>query len=371
MKVVIITGASGFIASAICVDLVKDYHVVAIDRREPSRVLRESASSAIWAVQDISDESSLRDTFTATKERFGLISVVIHFAAFCHFGRDWHPEYQSTNIDGTAKLISIASELGASRIIFASSIAAMEPPAPGTSLTTESPACDLIPYATPKRLGEELLRKARCSVPSVILRIGGVFSDWCELPPLHSLIRYWTSRGPLGRVVPGRGQSGIPYIHRSDLVSLVRKVISKDKELGEFEIFLASQNGSVSHNQLFPIVRHVATNSPIPKPIYVHPTVAKIGLYAKCAHGKLTGHMPYERPWMLAYVDRPWEVDTTRTQTTLDWDCTSDKGILDRLPMIIQNKIAHPEIWEERNVLRNEGRYSYYDDLNSSSYGRV
>jgi len=42
------------------------------------------------------------------------------------------------------------------------------------------------------------------------MRIGGVFSDWCELPPLYSLIRMWSRRGPIGRCIPGVAKRASP-----------------------------------------------------------------------------------------------------------------------------------------------------------------
>lgn len=39
--IVIVTGASGFIGSALCIDLANDFLVVAIDHREPPLRLRE------------------------------------------------------------------------------------------------------------------------------------------------------------------------------------------------------------------------------------------------------------------------------------------------------------------------------------------
>ncbi len=60
--IVIVTGASGFIGSAVCIDLAKDFLVVAIDRREPTLRLREVAPLIIWHILDISDNLAVNQS---------------------------------------------------------------------------------------------------------------------------------------------------------------------------------------------------------------------------------------------------------------------------------------------------------------------
>jgi len=357
--IIVITGASGFIGSAVCVDLAKDFMVIAIDRREPTEQLRRAAPRVIWHIIDIADNQAISKAFAQTKNDFGQIDFVIHLAAYYDFGTDWVPEYQRTNVDGTAKVIDASIKEGVRRLIFASSIAAMEPPAIGSYLTEESPTSEFLPYARSKSLGERLLEEAGSLVPCNILRIAGVFSDWCELPPLYSLIKLWTSAFPFGCIIPGRGESGIPYIHVNDLVHLIRLCILQNHELGPYNIFLASQHGAVLHRQLFPAIRSTAGYSGSLRPIHIPRKVAKYGTWFRWALGEISGNMPYERPWMLEYVDKPWNTDTSNTRRTLDWDCTPALGLLKKIPDIRNNVKTDPKGWKERNISRNERRFSY------------
>ena len=86
---------------------------------------------------------------------------------------------------------------------------------------------------------------------------GRVFSDWCELPPLYSLIRLWSRRGSIGRCFPGRGRTGFPYIHRDELVRFVRRVIEKNDVLSRHEVLFASEDGCTCHDDLFPPIRRI------------------------------------------------------------------------------------------------------------------
>ncbi len=357
--VVIITGASGFLGSAICIDLAKDFRVIALDNREPSEQLKKAALQTTWHILDIANHLSVSEVFAQIKLDFGQIDFVVHLAAYYDFGKEWVGEYQSTNITGTANVLNASKYEGVNRLIFASSIGAMKPPPVGSSLTEESPTSEFIPYARSKFLGEKLIMETSPQIPYTILRIAGVFSDWCELPPLYGLIKLWTSAFPFGCLIPGRGETGIPYIHVNDLVSIVRQCILLDQKLGPSNIFLASQHGAVLHRQLYPVIRSESRYPVSIKPIHITQKVAKTGLWFRHALGKVTGHTPYEQPWMLDYVDKSWATDTVLTRGILNWDCTPDQEILQKIPIIMSNLRKDPTGWESRNRSRNERHFVY------------
>jgi hypothetical protein len=66
-----------------------------------------------------------------------------------------------------------------------------KPPSPDAGPTASSrryvPArwmANGIPYAKSQSIGERMIRSASYRVLAVVLKIGGAFSAWCELPPL-------------------------------------------------------------------------------------------------------------------------------------------------------------------------------------------
>jgi nucleoside-diphosphate-sugar epimerase len=358
-KVLLITGAAGFLGSAITVELSREHTVIAVDVREPSEALRRAAPSVVWKRLDIADPESVIALFRGIRGNHRQLDFLIHFAAFYHFGGDWRPEYERNNVQGTAHLLRAAREASAQRVIFASSIAAMEPPPPGQLLTEKTPTSTFIPYARSKHLGERMIAQAAKALPGIALRIAGAFSDWCELPPLYSLIKLWSGRGPLSRLVPGRGDSGFPYIHRSDVVRSVRRCIECHAELAPFEVLLASPSGAVSHNQVFSAVRRAAGRGAPPAPIFISPRLARLGISMRTAFGRLVQETSYEQPWMLDFVDRPWVTDVSNTDSRLAWSCTPGMGILDRLPQILERFRADRRAWDLHNRCRNEGRYDY------------
>jgi nucleoside-diphosphate-sugar epimerase len=356
---ILVTGAAGFLGSAVTIDLARDHTVVAIDRRAPSGALVHAAPTVIWQQVDITHRRALMRALEAANARLGSIDFVVHLAAFYHFGSDWRPEYQLTNIDGTANVLQLARDGEVRRFVFASSVAAMAPSPQGQALTERSPTAHFLPYAKSKSIGEQMVRDSSDRLPAAVLRIAGVFTDWCELPPLYSLIKVWTGPAPLSRAVVGSGTTGIPYLHRHDLVRAVRACVARHQLLDRYEVLLASQTGTTSHNELFDLVHRQPPHQRPVRPIHLPALAARLLVGLRCAWGSALRNMPYERPWMLKYVDRPWVVDTSYTRRKLGWDCTAGMGIADRLPQILQRVKVHRAEWHRRNRLRNEGQYAY------------
>lgn len=360
-KVIVITGAAGFLGSAITVALSQNHEITALDIRQPGSALVAATPGVKWLQVNIADSTSVSRSFQQVKADCSHIDFIIHLAAYYHFGRDWRKEYEQTNITGTENIVKTAINHGVRRILFASSIIALGPPTPGQILDENSPTNDYIPYAKSKSIGEKIIKDGSSQLPGIIIRFGGIFSDWCELPPLYSLIKLWSKIGLPGRIMPGKGESGFPYIHRSDAVQFVKRCISLHNQLDPLEIFLAAQNGAVYHKELFSVIKKTLFKQSFSKPISISPGIAKIGLFMNLALDKMAGKSSFEQPWMLDFIDLPMIADSSSTQRKLNWSCSPGKSVLDKLQIILKQYQEQRKIFDERNRLRNEGRYIYSD----------
>lgn len=369
-KVVIVTGSSGFLGSAICVDLYRVYRIIGVDCRPPSAILQRMAPEVRWQYLDISDSGAVKTFFNDLAAEHLPVDFVLHMAAFYHFGQHWLPEYERVNVRGLQNMLEGACRLETRRFIFAGSIASLPPPSGGGSLTEKSSPGNATAYTKSKTIGEALLAQYSERMPTLALRIGGVFSDWCELPPLYSLIKLWTTPDPMGRVIPGRGLTGFPYIHRRDLVTCVRRIIQRHESLARSEILFASPAGCTTHNDLFTVIRKECGQGLDPDPIFIAPALARYGLFVKNLAKAVFGRKRYERRWMMDYVDTPLVVDTSYTVEKLQWTPGPELGILNRLPVLMQRFKADRRKWERRNIRRNEGHYAYAPDgpLRSSGF---
>ncbi len=360
---ILITGASGYLGSAISADLARDNRVIGIHRREPTAKQKSAASHAIWEKGEVADEDCIDSIFRRHFSAGHPIDYVIHFAVFTDYGEKWRDEYCDTNVIGTRNIIEVAARYpGVRRIIFAGSIAALNPAPQGEFLTEKTPAGGHIAYSRSKALGEKLLAQNSHRIPVAVLRIGGVFTDWCELPPLFSVMKAW-SQPFTGRLVPGLGNTGFPYIHRRDIVRIMRRIIEKDDSLNRYETLFASPPGYTSHKELFPIIRRECGKGYATKPIHVPPSLAKFVLHGKYLINTLRKKETYERSWMIDYVDRPLVVDTTYTQNKLNWIPTPKLHILRRLPILMRHFNKRYAEWHARNIRRNDQKYEYEPDV--------
>jgi nucleoside-diphosphate-sugar epimerase len=359
---IIVTGSSGFLGSAICVDLSRTWPVIGIDRRCPSRALRQAARGVDWHLIDIADRGALEALFQHARQRHP-IDFVLHMAAFYHFGRYWTPACERTNVQGLENVLAAACHAGVHRFVFAGSIASLPPPPPGHRLTEDSAPEAAVAYSRAKAIGERMLARYSLHMPTVALRIGGVFSRWCELPPLFSLMQMWTQPGLIGRCIPGRGLSGFPFIHRAELVACVRQILKRHTHLARRETLFAAPTGHTSHNDLYPVVRKAWDPRAVPRPIYIPTPLARGILFFKNSCRLVVNRKRYERRWMLDYVDRPLAVDTARTSQRLRWQPDPEAGILNRLAPMIERLKRHRQMWARRNLRRNEGCYRYGESV--------
>lgn len=344
----VLTGASGFVGRRVLETVRSRFRVFAVDRLSQAESQAPDHPNVSWHQLDVGEPQPLSRFFTEVRAGGGA-QVLLHLAAYYDFTGDDHPEYRRTNVDGTCLLLEMSRGLGLERFVFASSAAACEFPRPGTALTEESPPDASHPYGVSKRRGEELVREAARDFPVAIVRFAALFSDWCEYAPLFVFLQTWLSQRWNARVLGGRGQSAVPYLHVRDLALCLDRVVERRRELPNEQVLLASPDGAVTHTELFAAATAYAYGRPR-RPLHVPKPLAAVGIRARHTLGKLLGEEPFERPWMSKMIDLRLDVDARRTRELLDWAPRPRLSILRRIPFLIENSKADPVEWYARNA---------------------
>ncbi|HSO23127.1 MAG TPA: NAD(P)-dependent oxidoreductase, partial [Chondromyces sp.] len=342
-----ITGASGFLGRLLVELLRRRHRIVALDRRPLIEAGMADHSSVEWYQLDLTDAPLLRDTFACIRAG-GRVDVLIHLAAYYDFTGEEHPEYQRTNIVAMRSLLDASRGLGLEHFIFASSVAACPFSSPGRPITEATPPDGRHIYARTKRAGERMLADFTDSFSPLIVRFAAMFSDWCEYPPLQVMLDTWLSGAWDARILAGRGDSAIPYLHVRDSAFFMMRLLEQRHRLEPLEVLMPGEDGAVSHLELFRAATAHVHGSPR-RPIHLPKPLCRPGIWVRDLVGRAIGTRPFERTWMADYVDRRMDIDAGRTRARLGWSPTPRLSLLTRLPFLIEHRRENPLEWYRRN----------------------
>lgn len=345
---IVLTGASGFIGRNFLEQMRDTNVIIAIARRSEREANISSHPNVHWIQWDIANRQQL-DSVRYQIVRFGGADFLIHLAAFYDFNYTDDVSYSRTNIDGTHNILELARDLKVKRLIFASSLAACSFPEPGKTIDERTPADAEFAYARTKRIGEEMVSEFSRDISSTVIRFAAVYSDWCEYPPLYKFLETWLSNHYDSRILGGKGESAIPYIHINDLIALFRIILDKSHLLPGYDVYAASPDGSTSHRELFELATHHFFGEGI-KPVYIPVYIAYPGIILRNVLSRLRLiPPPFEKLWMLKYLDRKLDADASYTRRALKWEPSPRYHIRRRLLFLLSRMKSNPYEWSARN----------------------
>ena len=345
---ILVTGASGFVGRNLVEGLCRDYYIYALARRTQQEAGVKTHENIEWILVDIGQESSLAKVMGRIKKE-GDVDFVVHLAAYYDFDNEPHPEFERTNVLGTRLLLEHSKELGLKRFIYASSIAACNFPPPGKAVNEQSPLDADFPYAISKQKGEKMLKAYSENFPCASVRLAAVYGDWCEYGLLYILLKTWLSSSWRSRIIGGNGESAIPYVHVLCVAQVISLVIAKSDQLPRFDVYLASPDGATSQAELFDLATRYYFGE-IKHPIFMPNWLAAIGVYVLDCLGRLIGKRPFERPWMIEYIDLKLPVEAAYTRKTLGWQPRNRYHITRRLLFLLENLKSFPVQWHQKNT---------------------
>ncbi|MFC2111974.1 NAD-dependent epimerase/dehydratase family protein [Bacteroidota bacterium] len=345
---IIITGASGFIGRHFVEHNVTRYRMFCLARRSQRESGIPKHENIRWTQVDIGDFSNLQNVVESINQ-YGGADYILHLAGYYDFTMVDHPQYEHTNVDGTRNVLKLAQYLNIKRFIFASSLAACKfNKSPDQVLDELSPPDATYPYARSKRKAEEMIQNYSSLFPCSILRFAAVYSDWCEYPPLFVFLSTWLSEKWNSKILGGKGESSITYIHIVDLVKMIQSILDQSDNLPQLATYVASPSGTVTHNELYEAAtKYFYGRSK--RAVRMPKIIALPGVIARTALGNLLGEKPFERPWMMRYIDKKLIVDAKHTNENLSWKTSPRNDILRRLLFMIENMKNHYVDWTVKN----------------------
>ncbi|MDT4289264.1 NAD-dependent epimerase/dehydratase family protein [Methylomonas sp. MO1] len=269
MTKALVTGASGFIGSQLCLALRNQGYAV------------RSCSRAGHGPDNIAFDLAQREPFPP--ELCAGIDVVFHLAGKAHAlaeNQQDAAEYRQVNTEGTRKLLEAAQQAGVKKFVFFSSVKAVgygnQQP---MDETLNEPASD--PYGLSKYDAEQLVLHGGYVPHPVVLRLSMVYGDTGKgnLPRMIRAIR----RG----IFPPLPESGNQrsMVHVTDVVTSALLAAEKLEAAGQ--IYIVTDQQSYSTRQIYDAIRAALGKSPlawsVPMPLLA--SFARLG----DGFGQLTG----------------------------------------------------------------------------------
>jgi nucleoside-diphosphate-sugar epimerase len=344
---IVVTGSSGFVGRQL-LDILKDqYKVYGLARRSQAISGAPVHENIRWHQVDIADRVGLERVFREIALD-GSADMVIHLAAHYDFTGVEHEEYERTNVRGLRNVLDASRTLDIRHFVFSSSVAACKLPSPGQALDEDSPANGEHIYARTKGIGEAMLGEYAADFHSVIVRFAALFSDFCEYPPLYMFLDTWLSKRWNRRMLGGKGESAIPYLHIKEVPLFMLRLFDKLDTLDQGQVLIASPDEPVSHAELFDIACREYFGRQV-RPILMPRALCRPGMQLRDAVGRLTGDRPFEQPWMADYIDTRMTIDAHRTRQMLEWAPRERLEVLERMPFLVSNFKGQPDEWHRAN----------------------
>ena len=341
--VLLITGASGFIANALIAKLGDRYEVVGLDRAGPPDPPPPAKSVDI----DLGSDEGVAAALGAVRERFGArVTSVVHLAAYYDVSGEPNPLYEKVTVQGTRRLLEGLRGFEVEQFVFASTMLVHRPTgSPEERITEDSPLDPAWAYPASKVRTEELLRREHGRIPLVLLRIAGVYDDMGHSPFLAEQIARIYEHQLTARFYPGMLCAGQSFVHVDDLADAVARLVERRRELPPELPLLVGEPEALGYGEVQDIIGRALhgedwTTFRIPKPL------AKAGAWLQ---NEAFGDDTFVKPWMVGQSDDHYVLDVTRARTLLGWQ--PKHALREALPKMVAALRRDPTGWYRTNKL--------------------
>lgn len=343
--IIVITGSSGHMGSALTSALQNDFQIIGLDRDE------DTCDIAF----DITSDTSVNLALQLLKERYGSkIAVVIHLAAYFDFTGEPSPLYEAVNEQGTKRLLKALQSFTVERFIFASTMLVHEPCSPGETIHEETALAPKWAYPQSKARTEAVIKAHHGHIPYLILRLAGLYNDEICVPTLAHQIARTYERQLKSHLYAGDLKAGQAFIHESDLMVLFQKAIEQRTQLPKQSIILAGESETIGYETLQTIISDCIHEETL-EIISIPPSVAKAGAWIESEAEPIIpndldqGEKPFIRPFMIDMASDHYALSIEKARKQLQWN--PEHSIKQTLPKLIRALKRDPERWYEQNGL--------------------
>lgn len=340
--VVLITGCSGLIGSRLIERLGDSYQVIGMDIQPPPPEINCSFFHC-----DLTEDDSVRSVLAQIQDEYSSqIASVVHLAAYYDFTGKPSELYRTLTVEGTRRLIRALQEFQVEQFVFSSTLLVMQSSESGEPITAESPVEAEWDYPQSKLETEKILEQERGTIPTVILRLAGVYDAMGHSVPIAQQISRIHQKQLESYLFPGDKTHGQSFIHLEDLMDCLLATIQRRHELGPWEVLVIGEEDVMSYEELqnqIGLLLHGEEWGAI----WVPKFAAKVGAWV------IDKFSPEEqafiKPWMIDLADQNYPVDLRHARQKLHWE--PKHTLRATLADMIRNLKADPRGWYEENGL--------------------
>lgn len=342
--IVLITGCNGRIGSAVTRRLTGRFSdVVGIDRNAPA----PPPPGCVRMPIDIASEASVKEGLRVLREHHGThIAAVIHLAAYYDFLGKASPLYEQITVGGTRHLLrGLREGFEVEQFVFSSTMLVHRPAEPGEFITEDWPLGPTWAYPESKVRTEALIKEERGNIPTVILRLAGVYDDVCHSPPLAHQIQRIYERQLAGHLYSGETSHGQSFVHLDDVVDAIERAVDRRARLPRETTILIGEPETLSYDEL----QHTFMRLIHGKSSETHSVpgmIAKVGAWVQ---DHMPGQDPFIKPWMIDRANDHYAIDIARARKQLDWQ--PRRTLRQTMPKMVAALDADPVGWYREHGL--------------------
>ncbi len=340
--VIIVTGSCGRIGSHVVRRLGDAYRIVGF---ELAKAIYASYNEELVPV-DLSSDESVEQAFQHIRHFYGnRIASVIHLAAYYSFAQKHSPLYEKVTVQGTERLLKALQSFEVEQFVFSSTMLVHAPCQPGCPITEESLVEPSWDYPLSKVHTEEVIHRLRGQIPTVVLRIAGVYDDGCHSIPISHQIQRIYEKQWEAHLFSGNIHHGASFLHMDDLMEAIVLAVNQRKQLPPELTLLIGEPKTLSYDAMQRQISQLLFNRPITT-LRVPKCLAKIGAWMQ---GLFMDS--FIKPWMIDIADEHYEIDISKARKTLGWE--PKQSVADSLPKMIAALKVDPAAWYRANGLKN------------------
>ena len=341
-RVVLVTGSSGFLGSAMIRKLASQYTLVGLDRpggEAPPECARQIAF-------DLGSDKSVKEALERVRSEFGDRTVsVIHLAAYYDISGKPNPLYDKITVQGTRRLIDGLQDFEVQQFIYASTMLVHRPTdMPDEKINENWPIDPQWAYPASKVKTEHLLHEKHGDIPVVFLRIAGVYDDLGHSPFVAEQISRIYEHRLSAHVYPGMLCANQSFIHVDDFTEAVERLIERRKDLPSELPLLIGEPDALGYEDVQNIIG-CALHGEEWTTIRVPQSIAAAGVWL----GEQIGEDSVIKPWMVEASNDHYILDIARARELLGWE--PKHSLRDTLPKMVDALKRDPTGWYEENKL--------------------